>query len=30
MTTILLGDDAPEIRDVVTTLLTDEGFAVTA
>jgi DNA-binding response OmpR family regulator len=30
VTTILLVDDAPEIRDVVTTFLTDEGFAVTA
>jgi DNA-binding response OmpR family regulator len=30
MTTILLVDDAPEIRDVVTTFLIDEGYDVTA
>jgi DNA-binding response OmpR family regulator len=30
MTTILLVDDALEIRDVVTLVLTEEGFAVTA
>ena len=30
MTTILLVDDAPEVRDVVATFLTDEGFDVSA
>jgi DNA-binding response OmpR family regulator len=30
MTTILLVDDAPEIRDVMTVVLNDEGFDVTA
>jgi CheY-like chemotaxis protein len=29
MTTILLVDDAPEIRDVVATFLDDEGYVVT-
>jgi len=28
--TVLLVDDAPEIREVLTACLTDEGFAVTA
>src|SRR5689334_7453400 len=27
--TIIVVDDAPEVRDVVTTLLADEGYAVT-
>lgn len=30
MTTILLVEDAPDIRDVLTTFLIDEGFEVTA
>jgi DNA-binding response OmpR family regulator len=30
MTTILVVDDAPEIRDLVATFLTDEGFEVTS
>jgi DNA-binding response OmpR family regulator len=30
MTTVLLVDDAPEIRDVVTTFLNEEGMDVTA
>ena len=30
MTTVLVVDDAPEIRDLVMTFLIDEGFAVTA
>ena len=30
MTSILLVDDAPEIRDVITVVLNDEGFDVTA
>src|SRR5215213_9145637 len=30
MRTVLLVDDVPEMRDLVTMVLTDEGFAVTA